>query len=224
MHKINFTLNHTILQTSAHMLDGILARTWLMQQHPELFSEKPMYEKGELFDFANSDFPIKFDSEVGCFLASQIFLTGNIQEFTTSEKKRFNEKRAWFVGDKEKTAVDTQRGEYKSASVPRAGYVATKAVAFFEGDVEQVERLLKSVVGIGKKVSKGYGWLRGATIEPCEGQFWDKHLRPTPLKFATEKGFAGQIRNIRLLPPYHQFIDAQPCICPPVILDTLTIK
>jgi CRISPR type IV-associated protein Csf3 len=225
MYKITFSLNHTILQTTPHMLDGILARTWLMQNRPELYSEKPMYEKGELFDFAKSDFPIEFDDQVGCFLASQIFLVGKTQEFVTSEKKRFNEKRSWLVCEKDQgTAVDTQRGEYKSASVPRVGFVATSAVAYFEGNAEQVAELLKNIVGLGKKVSKAYGWLRGSTIEEVEGEFWDKHFRPTPLIFAQQRGFSGQIRNIRLVPPYHQFIDAVPCICPPIKLDELRKK
>jgi hypothetical protein len=77
-----------------------------------------------------------------------------------------------------------------------------------------VSELLKNVVGLGKKVSKGYGWLRDAKITPCDGDFYDTLKRPLPLLFANSKNFGGIIQTMRLVPPYHQFIDAVPCVCP----------
>jgi CRISPR type IV-associated protein Csf3 len=214
MYKINFKIQHTVLQTTPVMLDSLLAKTWLQKNHPEIFSNKAAYGKDELFDFVNSDFPIVFNKEYGCFEASQIFLTGNITPFITSEKKRWNEYQHWRLSEKERGSVDVQRGSMKSANIPRAGYVTTSAVAWFNGDKEQVEELLNNSIGIGKKVNKGYGWIRDFEIVECEGNFFDTHKRPIALDDALKLGFTGQIRTIRLIPPYHQFTDAKQCVCP----------
>lgn len=196
------------------MLDSLLAKTWLQQNYPELFSNKAGYSREEIFDFINTDFPINFNPEFNCFEASQIFLTGNIQSFVTSEKKRWNEYQQWRLSDKEQGNIDVQRGNFKSANIPRVGYAASKAVAYFNGDVNKVLDLLDSIVGLGKKVNKGYGWIRKFEITETKDKFFDKLLRPLPLDKCTKLNFTGQIKVLRTLPPYHQFVNAIPCVCP----------
>jgi CRISPR type IV-associated protein Csf3 len=218
MYKITFSLNHTILQTTPQMLDAVLAKIWLQKYHPEQFSNKPLYREDEIFDFVNSDFPIEFDKEVGIFKASQIFLSGNVQEFVTSEKKRWNEQGHWRLSEKEQSSVDTQRGFMKSANIPRAGYVCTQAEAYFCGNKDKVEELLKDCLGLGKKVVKGYGWIRSYKIEAVDFNFYDKHLRPLPMQLCTKLSFSGQVRTMRLTPPYHQYFNAELCICPNITL------
>ena len=196
------------------MLDSLLAKTWLQQNHPELFSNKAGYSREEIFDFVNTDFPIKYNSEFNCFEASQIFLTGNIQSFITSEKKRWNEYQQWRLSDKEQSNIDVQRGNYKSANIPRDGYVATSAVAYFNGNVDKVLDLLQKTIGIGKKVNKGYGWIKDFEIRETNDNFFDKLLRPLALDKCKELNFTGQIKVLRTLPPYHQFVNSIPCLCP----------
>jgi len=215
MHKIEFTIQHTVLQYKPLMLDGLIAKFWLQKYHPESFFNKPMYAPDELFDFSTAkDFPIEFDAEAGCFLASQIFLTGNVQSFITSEKKRWNEQSHWVISDKERTGIDTQRGTMKSANIPRTGFVCSGAVAWFCGDADKVAEILQDIVGIGKKVSKGYGWIRDVKISACNGNFWDTLKRPAPLEFAAQKKKTGSIFVMRTMPPYHQQIGAVPCVVP----------
>lgn len=109
--------------------------------------------------------------------------------------------------------IDTTRGRFKSykvgfdtLSVPRVWFYFDAK----EGRLNAIDNLCQGIVGIGKKVAQGYGFVSGFHIERAEDSVWREVLRPIP-----KDQFSGTPRRLEYrtaTPPYWMNENAQICI------------
>lgn len=196
MYRIDITLQNGFCANQPIMLDALI----------RLFMEYEGIEQN----------PIEFDQEIGIYKASCLLIPNEYTEkvqiirsqINANSLKRLNTKSA----DRK---IKIASGKFKHRQVPFKKMITKKVVAFFDGDYKQVDFLLKKhLASIGVKNNIN-GIVESVSISKEYGfSFYDKLLRPLPLAFAESKGFSGQIRPTRKLPPYFLNSDQEPCVCP----------
>lgn len=140
-----------------------------------------------------------------------------ITEYLDSWKKRFESKHVYIADFKNaKRRINTASGQYRSYNNPLPGKVVNAGWFAFIGDGQEVMRLIESnIVGIGKKVSEGFGWIENMELRESE-LTWKEILamRPVPLFIAENHGINGNRQIHGWKPPYWLKENICECIVP----------
>jgi CRISPR type IV-associated protein Csf3 len=181
MYKITFDMRSPIIFTELPTLDGLLSYCFA-REYVKDFVQKTNLTKEDIA-FLDSMPLRKFPN--GAFVASWMqFGEGRNAEYITSLKKRWaNEYDSIANFAKGKRKVETDRGEYKSYQIPfQLNNIEQVWFYFDTDDLKHVNKLLLNhLVGIGKKISAGYGEFREWRIEAIDNNpFESKVLRPMP--------------------------------------------
>lgn len=143
--------------------------------------------------------------EFGVYKCSKLmFKEGQGNSFYT---KRFEHKYENYISKASK--IDEQRGFFKASYKPLCYLTDMQPVAFCEGDMKEIERLLTTYIhSIGKKVSQGYGKIISLEFEKLDKFPFINNktlVRNIPIKY--EQEFANfdceyDYAMLSVLPPY----------------------
>lgn len=200
-YKINFKMKSPVSFQDFIMFDGVIAYAYACEKNKEKGPRvgRLSFKKEDLIDF--SPMPIEMHED-GYFMASWGFYEKDgLVEHLASWKKRWAEE-ADYLADfgKNKRKVDIARGNFKSYnSQIRVVDLANIWFYFQSYDIEEVKRLLDTyVVGLGKKISQGYGLIDSYEIEKLDyNPFGGQIVRPIPAKETI-----GNMRFLGFRPPY----------------------
>lgn len=165
------------------MFDGLLAYAYFQEHGPITEKSVGHLSIENKFDF--TPMPIKLNND-GYFMASWLFYdqTCASEQVHTSLKKwdEASDYMSDFGKSKRQVAID--RGEFKTTQIPLRIINTPTCWFYFQSDnVNEVEYLInKHITGIGKKISRGYGFFSKFDIEPCNNIFEEKIIRPIPVK------------------------------------------
>lgn len=178
MYKITFNLTSPICFIDRPVFDSILAYAYVKEK-VGFVEQKLNLTKEEMIDL--SEMPLKLHKD-GYFIASQVFFDEAIN-FTSSWKKRWDNQHDHLVDFKGKNKlIRINQGEFKSYDMPLNLYSIPEVYFVFDSEnVKEIEKLIKKhIVGIGKKISQGYGFFKDFSIEEIELNFDKMLLRPIP--------------------------------------------
>lgn len=206
-HKITFAMKQPIIFDFPILLDGVLARGLLNKTKAK---DEPI--------FGVSDLGLSTDAN-GLPCASEMFYDSERSfQQTARFRSRFKGKRAHLLKVKKYSeAIDINRGHFKSYDIPFST-VGTREVYFYakfcDGGYGVAAELLSHVVGIGKKVGAGYGWIENFTIEAAPHvDFNAKILRPTPKRLNKQDPNAlPMFRTWKA--PFYDITQAELCLTP----------
>jgi len=199
MYKIIFNMISPICYLDLPIFDGIIA-SCLYKEYCEKnnLSKKQSLNIEKLIDF---DFPFKKEKDY-C-LTSIMFFDKKYIEGITFWRKAWDNKNDYFVdfeGKKKKIKINS--GIYKNYKMPLSYVYTNKVWFYFESeDIKRIKKLIDNyLIGIGKKVTYGFGWFKDyEIIETKEISFKDKLLRPIPFK---ETDLDGELKMCGYKSPY----------------------
>jgi hypothetical protein len=171
MHQAIFEMDAPLCVNGALMLDGLLA--WVLAREVGLPQRLSIPQR---IDF---DLPVARDDR-GWFKCSRLLWDGGALDMQTWKKTpRFAKHDRFLSEDK----VMVTKGKYKAHQVPIETVAVDRAWFLFESDApDEVDRMLRRVPGLGKKVSQGHGLWRKLTVQPVAGDFYAEILRPLPME------------------------------------------
>jgi CRISPR type IV-associated protein Csf3 len=181
-YKITFNLTSPLAMQQTIMFDGLLAYAYFQEHAPDKEKNIGRLSFDEIYDF--SGMPLVLN-ERGYHMASWLLYEKEMaaEQIHTALKK-------WEEGldhmadfGKAKRAVMIDRGEFKTTQIPIRVVNVPQVWFYFQSDnVGEVQRLIeKHIVGIGKKISRGYGFFSRFDIEEAENVFETQILRPIPV-------------------------------------------
>lgn len=195
----------------------------VFELHNAVNANYPILLDALLMEFASYEddksIGIDFNNKIGCHTASCIFFEDILSEKSRIIRSKFKEERMHLMPEKQRSQkIKIASGAYKQKQVVMNRFIAKSAFAYFDGDKDRVQYLLsKHLYSIGVKSNQS-GVIKSFKIEVCDIDFYNHLLRPLPFDFATQKGFSGQIREERLMPPYYLKSDKVLCICPDFVV------
>lgn len=203
-YKIVFDMTSPVCAQHTVMFDGLLAYAYFQEHAPAELKNVGMVQLENEFDF--SGMPIE-RHPAGYFMAS--WMLYEVQESagqTHTFLKKWDEESDYMADfGKSRRAVHIDRGEFKTKQIPLRIVNTPRVWFYFRSEkVEEVARLIdKHIAGIGKKVSRGYGFFRGFTITLIEEDiFASQIMRPIPAT-GKETIMPGQRYEYRAWkPPY----------------------
>ena len=142
---------------------------------------------------------------------------GETHDFFDSWKKRWDSEHSQYADfNKGARKVNTASGEFRSYNMPLPAHTIDAGWFAFIGDGKRVARLIRdNIIGIGKKVNEGFGWidkieLRDSSLE------WKNILkmRPVPLFLAENHGIHGRVQICGWKPPYWDRRNICECVVP----------
>lgn len=207
MYKITFNFVSPICFIDQPVFDSIIAYALIKEKQGSVIQKLNL---DQIDDF--SELPIKKHKD-GYFISSVMFFNENINS-TGSWKKRWANKYD-FIADfgKSKRKINITRSEFKSYDVPINLYSIKQGWFYFDSDnIDRVKELIdKYIVGIGKKISQGYGFFDSYTIESSNVNFDKILMRPIP---ANKTDLPGIIKYTGWKPPYWLPANMDLCKCP----------
>ena len=182
MYKITFNIEAPICFIDHPIFDGLILYCHMKKKYGNVLVE---YNENELCEI-----PIKIHEEE--YPLSSIMFFDKSIEFIDTWKKRWdnqNDDLSDFKGKKRKIIIN--RAKFKSYQVPINLNSIKKVWFFFESDnIKEISLLLNNyLVGIGKKVSQGFGFFSSFKIEKeKELSFETNLLRPMNINlYSTQK-------------------------------------
>lgn len=227
-YKITFNMESAICFNPYFLpvLDSILAECKMKTINKDNHSIGRLnIEEDDLIDFSNL-LPLEYRD--GYALCSFMFYE-NALNYISSWKKRWNNKNDDIVyfGKNKKRRIKINEGQFRSYNMPLDLYKINKVWFYLKSNnINQVQYLIKNcLVGIGKKISIGYGWLASFSIkETNEVNFDNQILRPIPISIINNKELESNkykdklgicdIKNCGWKPPYWLPLNQEVCIYP----------
>ena len=129
--------------------------------------------------------------------------------------RRFNAQEAErYVGDKTKK-VETTKGAYRNARLPKKIIVTPKIDWYVIGDKDEIRRLLSSVTHVGAQRRIGYGSVARWEVEDCQdAEFKARFMRALPVQFAEENNVNGLTMDWHIRPPARHPDNTRLCVIP----------
>lgn len=163
------------------------------------------------------EIPLK--KEYGVFCASIGY--GDSFESIGSWTKRWDDKNDDLVkfGDKVRNRVDLCTGHYKNYHMPLVIKSYKEVVFYANGDVAEIERLLKKhIFFIGKKSAQGYGEIKEIIVEKTDKDYSlfknNRPTRPIPIRSYKEDLKGIPISKHSIIPPYWRTDKLEFCYMP----------
>lgn len=177
------------------MFDGILAYAYFQEHAPNDQKQVGLLSYDAKFDF--SKMPLVLH-EKGYHIASwMLYDTTKVSEQMHTMLKKWDETNDYMADfGKSKRQVMIDRGEFKTTQIPIRIINVPQCWFYFQSEnVQEVKRLIeKHIVGIGKKISRGYGFFKSFDIEEVENIFDTQILRPLPANEDDLKNLQGMQR------------------------------
>jgi len=147
---------------------------------------------------------------------ASIMLPERELQYLDSWKKRFEGQYVQLCDfGRGRRRISVGSGKYRAYNVPLPAHAMNTARFYFVGQRDVKDLLAKWLIGIGKKVSEGFGWLRQVRIRPstvtAEQIF---AMRPIPIALAERLGISGHREVCAWRPPYWSRENVQECIVP----------
>lgn len=210
--RIDIYLSAPISMTTPVMFDSLLALCWHIDNGRY---EAPVKDE----EYVQEELPLVKES--GVWKASAGFITGVRKKDTWHKRFLFDFDYMIDFGNKQK-AVRTGSGTHKSYSMPIVYIPAKKIVFFAEGDSKEVARLLKHLVGIGKKHAIGYGMIKSVEItEGCNDKttlYNNRVMRSVPCK---GENYENRKQMLACRMPYHDKRNLELCWEPEWLFKTV---
>ena len=138
-------------------------------------------------------------------------------EFLDSWKKRFDSKNSCIADfGKAKRQINTGSGPYRSYNMPLPAKIIQSGYFGFIGDGSRIIELIENnLVGIGKKISEGFGWIDEIELREIDYTCFDiARIRPVPLEMAKNHKITGRIIISGWKSPYWLKDNICECIVP----------
>jgi len=183
-------------------LDGLLAYYVFMEKYHEIFKQ-PINRDDPIIEV---DLPLEkvILSGEEVWKASAILPVGDIVHEKRYYRKNFPQKRADGLTNGNITITT---GHYRSYNNSLQLYLCSKMEAYFDGDYDEVSRLLNKVKRIGQKRSHGHGNVTMISYEESKYDYTILNNDKINRYFPHEEG----IRMIRPRPPYWANEGKVPC-------------
>ena len=181
MYKITFKFKVPLVYLGHEKpcLDAILSYCEYREKYYKSNNIKTPSGK-ELKQF-NLDFLRK--NKHGFYETSYIFCDKAIED-SNYWRKRWECKFEQFLDNKKN--INTKQGLYKSYNVRFTTYSINEGWFYFNGDIEYIDHLVNNnLIGIGKKVKIGFGWVNSFDIKEV-GNSNCLYYRTLPFKFGKE--------------------------------------
>lgn len=181
-YKITFKMASPIAMQQTIMFDGLLAYAYFQEHGPKDQRRDGRLSFEQQFDF--SGLPL-VKHEKGYYMASWLLYDETLaaEQVHTMLKKWDEEHDAMADFGKAQRQVRIDRGEFKTTQIPIRVITVPECWFYFQSrDVDEVQYLIeRHIAGIGKKISRGYGFFRGFLIEPEQENVFERTiLRPIP--------------------------------------------
>lgn len=182
-YKITFNMSSPLAMQQTIMFDGLLGYAYFCENGPKEDQNIGRLNNDKPFDF--SGMPLEMHQD-GYHIASWLFYDKDESaEQVHRSFKKWDESMDYMVEfGKSKKQIAIDRGEFKTTQIPFRVINTPKIWFFFKScNVGEVERLIeKHIAGIGKNISRGYGFFSSFIIEECNDEFEGNILRPIPAK------------------------------------------
>lgn len=175
-YKITFTMISPIVYMTLPIFDSILA--YAKYQGGRRITD---IKSPSGIEIDNIELPIRKHSDYDFYLCSYMF-SEHTEEGIDSWKKRWDSRHD-FIADfgKARKRVNTASGSFKSYDIPLVTQSSRHIWFYFDGEPEEIDKILINLSGIGKKTSMGYGWYSGYKIEEGDSDYL--LCRPLPIEF-----------------------------------------
>lgn len=154
----------------------------------------------------------------GCSVCTAFRVDGVELPARESIKKRFEARYRHLVDwGGRKAKLNTSAAPWRAYDKPMPAHACLGGWWDVCGDVARILDLLRShVVGVGKDVNAGFGWIRQVTAEPIEATTQDiLRQRPVPVAIAEQLGIAGgRVEVCAWRAPYWSRANVAPCVVP----------
>lgn len=137
-------------------------------------------------------------------------------EHTEFWVKKFDTQYLNFLKRGKAKKIQVGTGFFRSYKMPIFSNCVKNGYFIFKGDGPKIKQIMQSyIIGIGKKVSSGYGWISDMKLK--EMKINDNEIlkhRPVPLDMAMKEDIVGRVMNVAYKSPYWDFKNMKPCIVP----------
>lgn len=213
LYKVTFYFRTPVLQTQPPMFDGLLAKLWVLENLPPEQHGRKNIPVNEIIDFSDK-LPIVYKN--GIPQASEMFWhkdqsVNDIVRYRKKWEQRYDHLANF---GKKKAQVSVMRGEFKSYDIPYQATAMLLAWFYFESEnINEVERMLHLLNGIGKKANIGGGEIKKFEIETTDEVSFDTDiLRPIPIRLRPDIVRKIQFRAWK--PPYWLPENMEACYVP----------
>lgn len=206
MYKLTLYPTAPLCYIDRPILDSMLAYCWMKRKYPEGVPQPVQVSEDQIETF--DDLPLHRHPD-GWFYASVMHYDPERHvAYTGTWQKRWhqrNDRSVAFKGASKRVAVTS--GPFKSYSTPIQLHQHDRVWWYFDGEPTGVGQLITAyLMGVGKKISQGYGFFDRSRIEIKKIGYnpFDKPIRPipaTPDDILKNAGLPFQYRAWR--PPYH---------------------
>jgi len=186
-------------------LDGLVSWAALYTAGDDI-PEVPLADRG---DFIEPKLPLEA-VEVGgvrIYAASALFVDGDVLYTARWYRKRFNFDRASGVTS---GTVLTGGGPYRDANQVTEVILCRSMVAYFDGDLKEVKRLLSFVGSLGKHRAMGFGRVTDISVEEISDDRSVAYEGRAMRYYPDPRGW----RVVRPRPPYWNLTGAVNCLDP----------
>lgn len=154
----------------------------------------------------------------GCSICTEMQPEGPVLPARESIKKRFEGRYRHLIDwGGRKAKINTSAAPWRAYDKPMPAHAVLSATWDVCGDIERILSLLNDhVVGIGKDVNAGYGWVRRMTAEAIELPTVEiLRRRPVPVAAARHMGIDGGRIEMRAWKcPYWSRANVAECVVP----------
>lgn len=203
-YKIIFTLQTPIIFNNRPVFDAILSYCYAREILKDDFG-------ADASDYSFIDnLPLK-QNEKRWFYGSFMFYDEGASAFLSIPAvKRWEERYAYLVCP---SKIELRRGKFKNELFNHQALDTKKVWFYFTTDkIKEIESLLKKhLIGIGKKISLGYGLIKNFEIEELNYNPFEKVIRPIPFDIS-KKEDSSNIVFTGFRPPYWEPINQTYCI------------
>lgn len=181
MYQITFKIRSAISFIEPPTFDALLSYCKVKEHYGEVTSKRTLTP--DEVAFAN-DLPLRRHTDGWHYASWMQFHESKHVEFPGAWKKRWHEPDEHLIDFGKKVAkVRSSAGEFKPYNTPIVLHSIGEVWFYFDTpDLPAVERLIRHLPGIGKKVGMGYGEIESYTIAALDyDPFATAILRPIPI-------------------------------------------
>ena len=152
-----------------------------------------------------------------CAVCTQMMPAAGVIDIRETIKKRFETRYQHLIDfGRHRRRISTQAAPYRNYDKSMPGRLVDRVFWEFIGDGPAVLELLQTqVVGVGKDVNAGYGWVDYWSLKEADtDRVGILKRRPIPLFLAERYGITGRVEVRSWMPPYWARNRLDECVVP----------
>lgn len=184
-------------------------RSMVFVQRPQQVPEREIESFQKIIEHHTPFYPVP--------MSSYLMPIDEPIDFLDSWKKRFDSKHSNIADfGKARRRIHTGSGPYRSYNMPLPAKIIQVGYFAFIGDGERILELIKNnLVGIGKKISEGFGWIDNVEIKEIDYTCFDiARMRPVPIEMAEKHKIIGRKMMAGWKSPYWLRENICECVVP----------